>query len=349
MNYAIILSGGIGSRFWPLSRESKPKQFLNITSDEPLILETVQRVKSLIKKENIYLAANIRHVKRIRESLEGSGIPLRNVLFEPEGKNTFAPIAVLSKVIYELDKNAVIAVFPSDHFVADKKEFIRVFKQGVDTAKQKNIVTFGIKPLTPQTGYGYIRIASRRKAQSAKSCYAVDKFIEKPDLATAKKLIRDKHCYWNSGIFIFRADSLLEELRRYASDMYKKIIKIHGIKDCKALWHKFANISIDYAIMQKTKKIVLLPLDCGWTDLGSWQAVYGVLKKDNFSNVLRGKCISVGTKNSFIWSASRVVAALGLENIIIVDTQDALLVCRKDKAQDVKKIVEILKLRKLNK
>jgi len=340
VNYAIILAGGSGRRFWPLSRELEPKQFLNVCSIKPLIEEAIDRINPLIKKESIYLATGKIYNKKIKECIRKLNILPANILLEPQSKNTLAPIAVLSKNINTLDSEAVIAVLPSDHFIKDKRKFLELLSRGIEIAKKGYIVCLGIPPERPETGYGYIKTKSK-----IKDFYLIDKFIEKPDLARAKKFILDKRYYWNGGIFIFKPGVILEEINKFMPNIYKTIMQIGNKQGLKRLWNKFPSISIDYAVMERTKRMALLPADCGWIDLGSWQAVGEIAKKDKNGNIFRGKYMDIGSKDTFVWSDKRLIATLGLKDIIIVDTEDALLVCRKDMSQDVKKIVQLLKQR----
>ena len=387
MNYAIILAGGIGSRFWPLSSELKPKQFLNVYSSKPMIEETIDRISRLIKKENIYIATNRSYNQKIKKCLKKINIPLSNFLFEPESKNTFAPIAVLSKYINSLDSDAVIAVLPCDHFIKHQDRLLKLLSRGIEIAKDGYVVSLGIIPNRPETGYGYIKTKSK-----INDFYLIEKFIEKPDLTRAKKFIKDGRYYWDSGIFIFSPQVILEEIRKFMPSIYKIVMKIKNgaprpegrgplrlfgeiPRSCKIeclrltrehtalsssaskrgfsakgdrknfsrLWHKLPSISVDYAIMEKTKKMALLPADFGWIDLGSWEAIGEIAKKDKNGNIFRGKYMDIGSKNTIVWSDSRLVATLGLDGVIIVDTKDALLVCSKDRSQDVKKLVQQLK------
>ncbi len=376
MNYAIILAGGTGTRFWPLSRELEPKQFLNVCSTKSMLEETINRITPLIKKENIYIATSRIYNQKIRKCLKKLNISFSNILFEPQSKNTFAPIAVLSKRINVLDSDAVIVVLPSDHFIKYQNRFLKLLSKGIEIAKQGYIVTFGIPPKRPETGYGYIKIKPSAISHQP-SVYEIDRFIEKPDLARAKKFIRDKRYYWNSGIFIFKPHVILQETKKFMPGIYNTVMQIkNGAPQAKArcspgrntraaivhlwpsgrsfwprkykkyfsrLWHKLPSISIDYAIMEKTKRMALLPADCGWIDLGSWEAIGEIAKKDKNGNIFQGKFIDIGSKNTLVWSDKRLITTLGLNNIIIVDTEDALLVCRKDMSQDVKKAVWLLK------
>lgn len=351
MKHAIILAGGIGSRFWPISKETEPKQFLNIYSNKGMLEETIQRIRPLIKKENIYIAANKKHYQRINTYLRKFDIPLKNALFEPESKNTLAPIGLLSKRISEADPGAICLVLPSDHLAKNSNTFLKCLKGAINAAHENCIVTLGIRPSRPETGYGYIKVSAKLKTKSAKQIFKVERFIEKPELNKAKKFIKDKRYYWNSGIFIFKPRVMLEEIKRFKPDIYKLIMRLKGKKYFNRLWSKFPSVSVDYAIMEKTKKKVLLPADYGWVDLGSWQTVEEILKHDKDGNIFKGKgnFINIGSRNTIVWSDEGVVATLGLQNIIIVNTKDALLVTAKDKTQDVKKVVQLLKEKNLRK
>ncbi len=349
MIYPIILAGGIGSRFWPLSTDALPKQFLNLCSSQPLLFESVKRVMPLSNKDSIYVAGNKSYKDLTIACLKKLGIPKANFLFEPTGKNTFAPIAVLSKIILEKDKQAVIAVFPSDHFIKNKDKFLGALKKAVEAAKGANIVTLGIRPTRPETGFGYIKVKAKVKSQKLKvksqkaKVMDVEKFIEKPDLKTAKKLIRDKRFYWNAGIFIFQAKTLLDEIKRTQPKQYKIISKIKTPQQAGKIWKTLPSVSVDYAVMERSNKLKLIPVDCGWSDLGSWQAMEEIKKSDKRGNLFLCKNIDLGSKDTLVWSDSRLIATVGLNNLIIVDANDSLLVCAKDKAQEVKKVVEIIR------
>jgi len=345
MNYAIILAGGVGSRFWPLSRNTEPKQFLNVCSKKPMIEETLDRISPLIKKKNIYITTNRIYQRKIQKNITRLGIPLKNILFEPDSKNTFPPLAVLSQKIRKLDPQAVMAVLPCDHVITKNQRFIYLLKAALAAAKQGNIVTFGITPRRPETGYGYIKIKPKTRNQKSK-IYEIESFIEKPNLLTARKIIKDKRYFWNSGIFIFQPETFLEETKKFLPEVYKNITTENNFP---RLWKKLPSLSIDYAIMEKTKRIVLLEADYGWLDLGSWQAIEEVLKKDRSGNIFKGNTLDINSSNAIVWAGERLVATIGLKDIIIVDTKDALLVCSKDQTQDVKQVVRILKQRKAKK
>lgn len=346
MNHAIILAGGTGTRFWPLSRQSEPKQFLNLYSGKPMFEQTIRRIGPFINNDNIYVATNKIYHEKIKYCLERLGIRKQNVLFELEAKNTLAPIGLLSKNIYAKDKDAVIVVLPCDHYVKNKSRFLEMLKEAINVASKGYIVTLGIKPTYPETGYGYIRINHKSQIPNLVA-YKVDRFIEKPLLAKAKRFIKSKSYYWNGGIFIFRAQTLLEEIKKITPSQYCIIAKINDKKDLSRLWPKFDTISIDYSIMQKSKRLALVPLDSGWVDLGSWQSIEYLMPKDKKGNIFKGRCIDIGSSNTFVWSDNRLLATVGLNNIIIVNTKDAILVCEKNKTQEVKNVVRVLKQRNL--
>ncbi len=358
MNYAIVLAGGIGSRFWPLSTQLEPKQFLSFCSDKSLLEESISRIGNLVGRKNIYIATNKNYRAKVRDCIRKFRLPAKNFLFEPESKNTLAPIGVLSCAIFNKDKEATIMVLPSDHLIRKESHFLNILKKSIEVAREGSIVTLGIIPRRPETGYGYIKIKSKinpsttlridgersRTIKNQKSkFYQVERFIEKPILTEAKKFVEEKRYYWNAGIFIFKAKTILEEIKKLQPKVYKILMQIKDKEDLNRYWSRFPAVSIDYAIMEKTKKIALVPADCGWVDLGSWKAIEEILKKDRYGNISIGNHIDLGSKDTTVWARKRIVATLGLSNLIIVDTKDALLVCSKDKAQGVKQIVRKIK------
>ncbi len=342
MNYAIILAGGIGSRFWPLSSDTQPKQFLPVCSTKPMLTETIERIRPFIKKGNIFVAANAKHRNKINSCLKLSGIKAKNIFFEPKGKNTFAPIAYLAKEIKKINPDAVISVLPCDHVIKNNKKFLGYLALAEKIAdNQRAIVTFGIEPKRAETGYGYIKIVSKcQSIKVSKRCFKVEKFVEKPDEKMAKEYIKDRRYYWNSGIFIFRADVILEEIAKIQPQAFRNLNQ--GLPFY-ALWESLPAVSIDYAIMEKTKKIILLPARYGWIDLGSWQAIEEIMKKDKNGNIFKGNCIDIGSKNTLVWSDCRKVATIGLKDVVIVETKDAVLVCAKGQTQAVKQVAQKFK------
>ncbi|MCM8795344.1 MAG: sugar phosphate nucleotidyltransferase [Candidatus Omnitrophica bacterium] len=339
MNYAIILAGGFGRRFWPLSKVFQPKQFLSIGTNSSMLEETLSRIKNFIPCANIFIATNKLYRLKIKEISRRFNIANSNLLFEPRARNTLSSVGYLTYQIQKKDKEAVVFVFPSDHYIKGKRKFINLLKKAAYLAKTKGlIVTFGIKPKRPETGYGYLKIAISGRINS--KVYKVEKFIEKPPLNRTKRFIKDKRYYWNSGIFVFRAKTILEEIKKYTPFTYRIIQRIKNKKDIKRIWHNFPDISLDKAVMMKTDKIAMFASTFGWVDLGSWCAVEEIMKKDKNQNISKGRHIDLGSKNILVWSTQKPILTLGLRNLVIIDTKEGLLVCAKDKAQEVKNIVK---------
>lgn len=337
--YGIILAGGSGSRLWPLSRELYPKQLLNLNSDKSLLQLTYERLKNCTSE--IISVTNTKHSSNIRMQLsEISNSPV--VLSEPVAKNTAPAIVLAAKYIMQkTNSDPVIIAVPSDHLIEDKEKFISTVKKGEKLAEKGYIVTFGIEPSYPETGYGYINTSEK-----IEDGYKVKAFVEKPDIETAKEYLKAKTYFWNSGIFMFKASTLFEETFKHAPDIAKVSEEIDFSETDEIPFinfDKMPSISIDYAIMEKSDKIALVKLESDWNDLGSWQSIYDVSKKDENGNVFIGHVLDKSSKNSFVYSSSKLVATIGLEDTVIVETEDAILACKKDRTQDVKQVYETLK------
>lgn len=339
--YGIILAGGSGSRLWPLSRELYPKQLLNLNSDKSLLQSTFERLGSCMQKENILSITNTKHTSNVRMQLSELSDNVQ-VLSEPVSKNTAPAIALATKFIMQKsNSDPVIIVVPSDHLIENNDKFISTVKKGEKLAQNGYIVTFGIEPDYPETGYGYINTS-----EPLEEGFKVKEFVEKPDLETAKKYLEAGTYFWNSGIFMFKASTLIEEIEKLAPEIANISKEIDFIKsnDIPFIsFDKMPNISIDYAVMEKSNKIALVKLESDWNDLGSWQSIYDVSKKDKDGNVFAGHVLDEGSKNSFVYASSKLVATIGLEDTVIVETEDAILACKKDKTQEVKRIYETLK------
>lgn len=354
--YAVILAGGSGTRFWPLSRQMSPKQMLKIDSDDTLVQRTVKRVNGLIPLNKVYIVTNENHYLEMKMQLaslgddsgvrgQGSGV---NFLLEPEGKNTAAAIGLAAINLYKKDPNSLMLVMPADHIMKKSERFMGIVKDAVDAAKKGCLVTFGIKPKSPETGYGYIKAqGSRLKAQGH---FKVEKFTEKPDLDTAKKYLSEGGYYWNSGMFLWKSSVILNEIKTYLPELYKglnsvkKIAGADGYENAiKSVYSGLKPVSIDYGIMEKSKKVIVIPADIDWCDVGSWNALDEVVGKDKDGNIKTGNVIDIGSKDSILYGGKRVLATIGLKDMVVVDTDDATLVCKKSEAQKVGKIVEELK------
>ncbi len=339
--FGIILAGGSGSRLWPLSRELYPKQLLNLNSDKSLLQATFARLECCMDKNNIISITNTKHVSNVRMQLTNfSDKPV--VLSEPVSKNTAPAIALAVKYIAQRHgEDEIIIVVPSDHLIENNSKFLDTVKKGEELAKQGYIVTFGIEPSYPETGYGYINVS-----EALDIGYLVNKFVEKPDYETAKKYVADGSYYWNSGIFMFKASVMLDEIKRLQPEIARIAENVDFTETDNIPFTEFdkmPSISIDYAVMEKSDKIALVKLESDWNDLGSWQSIYDISPKDEDGNVFIGHVLDKGSKNSFVYSSSKLVASIGLEDTVIVETEDAILACRKDKTQDVKHIFETLK------
>lgn len=339
--YGIILAGGSGSRLWPLSRELYPKQLLNIISDKSLLQSTFARLSNCMPNDRILSITNTKHASNVRMQIqELSENPI--VLSEPVAKNTAPAIALATKfIIQKTNEDPVILVVPSDHLIEDNEKFLSTVKKGEKLAEKGYIVTFGIEPNYPETGYGYINTSNPLDVG-----FKVKEFVEKPDIETAKKYLAAGTYFWNSGIFMFKASTMIKEIEKLAPEIAKISHNVDFTKSADipfVEFDKMPSISIDYAVMEKSDKIALLKLESDWNDLGSWQSIYDVSKKDENNNVFVGHVIDHESKNSFVYASSKLVTTIGLEDTVIVETEDAILACKKDRTQDVKKIYETLK------
>lgn len=339
--FGIILAGGSGSRLWPLSRELYPKQLLNINSDKSLLQSTFERLMTFMPAENIVSVTNTKHTANVKLQLENlSSNP--KVLSEPLAKNTAPAIAAAVKFIQSKEEDPIILVVPSDHLIKNNRNFQETVKKGAVLAEEGYIVTFGIEPDYPETGYGYINVLK----QPIHDGFKVKEFVEKPDVKTAQKYVDAKTYYWNSGIFMFKASTMVEEIKNLAPEIFN-VMKEFDFSDSSIIeynvFDKMPSISIDYSIMEKSQKIALVKLESDWNDLGSWQSIYDVSNKDKNNNVMIGHVLDENSKNSLVYASSKLVATVGLDDIVLVETEDAILACKKDKTQDVKKIFDKLK------
>lgn len=345
---ALIMAGGRGERFWPRSRRNLPKQFLSLTDDGKTMIQlTVERILPLVQMEDIYISTNRDYKALVRAQLPE--IPEENILCEPVGKNT-APCIGLGAVHMEKKYgDAVMLVLPSDHLIKYTSIFVNTLEDASAVAEQgENLVTLGITPDCPETGYGYIKFASEKTLGRA---FVVDRFVEKPDLETAKEYLSSEQYLWNSGMFIWKTSSILKNLERYLPETYNGLRKVQtaiGTAEQETVleqeFNGFLSESIDYGIMEKAESIYILSGSFGWDDVGSWLAVERIKKTNEFGNVISGSAVTVNTKNCIIEGTGKLIATVGLNDVIIVDTADALLVCDKESAGDIKKVLENLKI-----
>ncbi|HCD44607.1 MAG TPA: mannose-1-phosphate guanylyltransferase [Lachnoclostridium sp.] len=345
---ALIMAGGRGERFWPKSRKNMPKQFLSLTDDGKTMIQlTVERISPMVKLEDVYIATNKEYKSLVLEQLPG--LPEQNVLCEPVGRNTAPCIGLGAMHIAKKYDDAMMFVFPSDHLIKFNQMFIRTLQDACEVAeKNDNLVTIGIVPDYPETGYGYIKFDSHIMEGHA---YKVDRFVEKPSLEMAKEYLATEEYLWNSGMFIWKVSSILKNFRKFMPDTYDALKRIQdaiGTEQEEAVLEKeFRGIqsqSIDYGIMEKAEGIYILLGTFGWDDVGSWLAVERIKKTNEFGNAVNGNIITVNSHNCIIQGGKKLIAAVGLDDMIVVDTEDATLICSKDHAGDIKKVLENLKI-----
>ena len=345
---AMIMAGGRGERFWPKSRKSLPKQFLSLTDDGvTMIQDTVSRILPLVDMEDIYIVTNRDYKELAMEQLPE--LPEENILCEPVGRNTAPCVGLAAMHIGSKYDDALMIVLPSDHLIKYNSMFLNVLRDACAVAeKGENLTTIGITPNYPETGYGYIKFDPD---QSEGRAYGVERFVEKPDLKTAKKYLADESYLWNSGMFVWKVSTILADIEKYIPNTYEGLVKIKeaiGTEEQDAVleaeFQKMESESIDYGIMEKADHIYVIPGTFGWDDVGSWLAVGRIRSTNEFGNTVQGNVITVETKNSIIEGTDKLIAAVGLKDIIVVDTDDALLICDKGHAGDIKKVLENLRI-----
>jgi mannose-1-phosphate guanylyltransferase len=352
--YAVVMAGGSGTRLWPRSRKSKPKQLLDIVSSKTMIQETVDRLSGLVEEENIIVVVGEMHFEDINRQL--AQVPTENILVEPEGKNTAPCIGLAAVHVRARHKNAVMVVLPSDHLIKNANRFRKVIKAAAAVAqKGKSLVTIGIEPTFPETGYGYVQIGEKTGSTKGEDVYEVIAFREKPTVTVARKFLKAGAYMWNSGMFVWTADTILDQIEKHLPDLHKGLMKIDASlgkdseqRTLKKVYASIESESIDFGVMEKADKVMLLKGDFGWNDIGSWAAMEQLWPKDADGNFLDADVVSIESSGNIIHSTKKLVTVIGLKDIVIIETEDALLVCAKDRAPDVRRAVEELKERGLD-
>jgi mannose-1-phosphate guanylyltransferase/mannose-6-phosphate isomerase len=345
--YPVLLAGGVGSRLWPVSRQLFPKQLASFGSDDSLVQMTVKRLFPIMAAENVRVVCGLEHLNEIARHLDEIGVSSYNkIISEPCGRNTAPAILLAALKIIEKDEQAVIVVLPADHIIQDKQNFHAKVADAVRFARQGYVVTFGILPDYPETGYGYIQGAAQGPSDAPKDDVRfIKRFVEKPDKTTAEKYIRAGCYFWNSGMFAFKASVIIQEFKTFQSDLYTGVKTLVAGSDSinREQYARLPNISFDYAIMEHTTQGVVLPSDFGWSDIGSWQSLYDFMPKDKNGNVIQGDVIANATHNCFIMGQQQLVTANHLKNMVVVGTSDSVFVSDLENSREVKNIVTQLK------
>jgi len=351
--YAVIMAGGKGTRFWPVSRERKPKHLLDITSERTLIQETVDRIRPLVPVENILIVTGRSHAAELIKQLPE--IPGENIIIEPFGRNTAPCIGLATLHIKKRTREDVMVVLPSDHLIADEERFLHILAVAAEMAQRGDyLLTIGIRPAKPETGYGYLEQGDLRTIIGGENIYEVRSFREKPSHELAKTFLSHGGFLWNSGMFIWKVSTILEAIKQWLPDLYRGLLQIECALETdgedeitEQVYREVAPISIDYGVMEKANDVLLLKGEIRWDDLGSWDALWEMSDKDEQGNALwrGGDFIGVDAGNSFIYSPRKLVALVGVEDLLVIETEDSLLICKRGSSQDVKTVVETIEAR----
>jgi len=346
MDYAVIMAGGIGSRFWPASRKEHPKQFLDVFGNGTLIQNTVARLQGLIPPERCLVVTHERYVDQTQKQLPA--VPDENILAEPISRNTAPCITYAAATLTDRDPDATMVVLPADHVIGDVEQFHDTLEVATDAAQESGaLVTIGIEPTYPATGYGYIQYDGDPADEELRAC-PVRTFAEKPDPSTAERFIDSGDFLWNSGMFIWRADTILDQVETHLPDAHKAfapVRKAGADVDADTLTKAFQEsprISIDYGVMEQADTVYVVPGSFEWNDVGDWRAVYDLSDKDDHGNVIEGNVIMQDSSRCYVQAGDRIVVLVGIHDMVVVDTDDAVLVCNRESAQQVKQVVEYL-------
>jgi mannose-1-phosphate guanylyltransferase len=348
--YAVVLAGGGGTRFWPLSRKEKPKQLLRLGSDDIMLNDTIARFEPVIPLEHTYVVTNQSQAELLSDIVH-PGVPKANILVEPAARSTAASILYAALTVQKTDPDAILAVFPADHYITDTVQFRAALELACQAATTSpRLVTIGIRPVFAATGYGYMRYQEDPIQSEGGLVYAVEEFVEKPDLPTATAYLASHHYLWNSGILIGNASVMVENFHRYLPRLYRLMSPIAqhlGTSaeraSVDAIYAELPSISIDYGILERSDEVLVVVGDFDWNDVGTWEAFGAIFPPDSSGNIVQADHIGIRTQNSIIYSSDRLIATIGIDGLIIADTKDALLICPKEQSQAVRELVDRLK------
>ncbi|MDA3837840.1 MAG: mannose-1-phosphate guanylyltransferase [Candidatus Delongbacteria bacterium] len=351
--YALIMAGGVGARFWPKSRLRTPKHLLKIINDKTMLENTVNRLNSIVKRDDCYIITNKEQKDNVYANVEN--FKEDNIIAEPFGRNTAAAIGYGAVKLMLQDENAIMVVLPADHYIKNTDEFSKVINNAVEYCKvnQECLITIGIEPSHPETGYGYLQVGK----ETDSGAYAVKSFAEKPNFETAVRFLESGDFFWNSGMFIWKAETILNEIKKHIPDLYESLMNLkQAIIDndsddvIERIYSEMKSISIDYGVMEKAEKVKVFIGDFGWSDVGSWFEIYRMKDKDKNENVVDAKFVSIDTNGCYVVSdnKNKLITTIGLKDMAVIDTEDSLLIAPLSRSQDVKELVEKLKAKKYN-
>jgi mannose-1-phosphate guanylyltransferase len=348
MDYAVIMAGGSGTRLWPLSRQQRPKQALKLIGQRTMFQHAVDRIAPLFPFERILVVTRAEHAALLMEQVPE--LPAENFILEPEGRGTAPAIGLAAIHLQQRDPNASMVVLTADHYITEAEEFRRTLTAALQVAQVGSLVTLGIKPTSPSTGFGYIHHGAALSTIDGFPTFRVERFIEKPDQDTATAMLESGEYSWNSGMFIWRVDRILAEFEHQMHDFFSQLSEVAAALQSSAyettlnrVWPRVTKQTIDYGIMEHAQDVAVIPVSIGWTDIGSWGSLLTLLPADSEGNIVVGPHVGLNTHDTFTYSDKRLIATIGVQGMVIVDTEDALLVCPKEQEQAVRELVDALK------